>query len=106
MYLVLQCVLLVEAIILLLIEHRTKTHQYENSVETFNNTRIDLLSKIENLLKKKDELVNTNNEMTKQNHQLTEEEKLLSKHLREMGNLELYTKTTQIFIIKKMSYVC
>uniref|UniRef100_A0A673KEX6 C-type lectin domain-containing protein n=1 Tax=Sinocyclocheilus rhinocerous TaxID=307959 RepID=A0A673KEX6_9TELE len=49
----------------------------------------------------KDELVNANNEITKLNHQLTEEEKLLSKHLREMGNLELYTKTTQIFIIKK-----
>uniref|UniRef100_A0A671L496 C-type lectin domain-containing protein n=1 Tax=Sinocyclocheilus anshuiensis TaxID=1608454 RepID=A0A671L496_9TELE len=51
-------------------EHRTKTHQYENSAETFNKTRIKLLSEIENLLKMNDELVNAHNEMTKQNHQL------------------------------------
>ncbi|KTF74531.1 hypothetical protein cypCar_00031016 [Cyprinus carpio] len=83
-YLVLQCVLLLEAIILLLIEHRTKTHQYENSAVTFNNTMSELHSDIENLVKRKDELENANNETTKQNHQLAEEEKLLSKHLREM----------------------
>ncbi|XP_058644800.1 C-type lectin domain family 4 member E [Onychostoma macrolepis] len=89
-YLVLQCVLLLEAIILLLTEHRTKTYQYENSAVTFNKTRIDLLSETENLLKKKDKLVNANNEMTKQNHQLTEEEKLLSKHLCEMDGWRCY----------------
>lgn len=65
----------------------------------------ELHLEIETFLKDKDKLVNDNNKMTKQNQQLAEEEKLLSKHLREMGNLELYTKTTQIFIIKKISYV-
>lgn len=69
---------------MLLIEHRTKTHQYENSAVTFNNTMSELHSDIENLVKRKDELENANNETTKQNHQLAEEEKLLSKHLREM----------------------
>lgn len=94
--LVLQCVLLVEAIILLGLELRTKHDEYENREEYFIQDRKKILVEIQDLLKKKNALVNNNDNMTKQNHQLKEEKELLTKHLRQMGNLELYY-TTQMF---------
>ncbi|XP_050977578.1 CD209 antigen-like protein C [Labeo rohita] len=83
-YLVLQSVLLLEAIVLLFTEHRTKTHQYENGKETLTKQRNQLRANIENLLQNKNVLKDFNNKTNKQHQQLTEEKNLLSKHLREM----------------------
>lgn len=95
-YLVLQSVLLVEAVVLLFTEHTTKSHEYENGrtklIEISNGLRLD----IEKLLKRKNELVNFNDKTTKQHQQLNEEKNLLSKHLHEMGNVELHYNYTNI----------
>ncbi|XP_067253223.1 C-type lectin domain family 4 member M-like [Chanodichthys erythropterus] len=77
MCLVLQCVLLVEAIILLGLELRTKTDEYENSEVKYNQERNKLLDEIQSLLKKKDKLENDINNTTNQNNQLNEEKKQL-----------------------------
>ncbi|XP_067290136.1 C-type lectin domain family 4 member A [Pseudorasbora parva] len=75
--LVLQCVLLVEAIILLGLELRTKFDEYENKEGDYIKHRQKLRSEIPGLLKTKDELVNKNNNITKENDQLKEEIKQL-----------------------------
>lgn len=89
-YLVLQCVLLLEAIILLHIENKTKANIYDNGEENFEKLKNTLRQDIKNLVTKKDELQQINNNAANQNHQLKEEEKALLKHLHGMGNLDLH----------------
>lgn len=100
-YLVLQCILLLEAIILLSIEHKTKADIYENGEENFANQKNTLREEIENLETKKDGLQQENNNANKQKQQLKEEEKALLKHLHGMGNLDLHLNYA-IFSFKKM----
>ncbi|XP_026103834.1 C-type lectin domain family 10 member A [Carassius auratus] len=89
-YLVLQCVLLLEAIILLITEHRTKSNKFENSEEDFNKTKMKLLSDIHDMLNEKVKFENEIKEIIPKNLQLTEGNKLLSKHLREMDGWRCY----------------
>ncbi|XP_021327944.1 C-type lectin domain family 17, member A-like [Danio rerio] len=89
-YLVLQCILLLEAIILLSIEHKTKADIYENGEENFANQKNTLREEIENLETKKDGLQQENNNANKQKQQLKEEEKALLKHLHGMDGWMCY----------------
>ncbi|XP_048011324.1 C-type lectin domain family 4 member M-like [Megalobrama amblycephala] len=75
--LVLQCVLLVEAIILLGLELRTKTDEYENSEDKYNQQRNKERDEIQGLLKEKDKLEKDISNTTNQNNQLNEEKKQL-----------------------------